>query len=320
MIFQTNNIPQNINLGPLDRYKNILSSVGSASLKKLYDRPVFIISAPRSGSTLLFETLSGNSNFWTLGEECHTIYRAIPSLDPVNNNFDSGALTRKQATPETGNIVRAGFTMYLRNHEGMRFLQTPENLRPKKVRFLEKTPRNSLNIPFLNKIFPEASYIFLIRDAPSNINSMIEAWEVGLLDGSFVTFNNLQGWDRKHWCMLLPSGWRNLNGHTLAEIAAFQWKSCNEIIMNDLKEIPKARKTFIRYEDFISNPKKEIERLIKFSDIKPDQNKLNLIKDTLPISKTTVSAPKPDKWKKRFDAINPLLSGLEETRLKLERL
>ena len=319
MSFQTNNMPHN-NLSPLARYKNILSSFGSASLKKLYDRPIFIISAPRSGSTLLFESLSRNSNFWTLGEECHTIYRAIPSLDPTNNNFDSGALTRKQADPETGNIVRAGFTMYLRNHQGIRFVQAPENSRPKKIRFLEKTPRNSLNIPFLNKIFPDASYIFLMRDAPSNINSIIEAWEVGLLDGSFVTFNNLKDWDRKHWCMLLPPEWRKLNGHTLAEIAAFQWKNCNEIIMRDLKEIPNTRKTYIRYEDFISNPRRELERLIKFSAVKPDQNVLDSIESKLPISKTTVSPPDPNKWKKRFDDINPLLSELENTTLKLDAL
>ena len=319
MIFKANNMPPN-NTSPLDRYKNILLSLGSGPLKKLYDRPIFIISAPRSGSTLLFESISKTSNFWTLGEECHTIYRAIPSLDPVTNNYDSGALTRKQADPETSNIVRAGFTMYLRHHEGTRFIQIPENLRPKNIRFLEKTPRNSLNIPFLNKIFPDASYIFLMRDAPSNINSIIEAWQVGLQDGSFVTFNNLKDWDRKHWCMLLPPEWRKLNGQTLAEIAAFQWKSCNEIIMRDLKEIPEARKTYIRYEDFINNPRHELERLIKFSAIKPDQDALNLIKDKLPISKTTVSPPDPDKWKKRANEIEPLLSDMEATTLKLTKL
>ena len=102
----------------------------------------------------------------------------------------------------------------------------PPESRPKKLRFLEKTPRNSLNIPFLNKIFPDAFYIFLKRNAAANINSIIEAWEVGMQDGSFITFQNLPGWNRKHWCMLLPPGWRELNGNSIAETAAFQWKSC----------------------------------------------------------------------------------------------
>ena len=310
----------NNNLDPISNYRNILKTLGSRSLKELYNKPVFIISAPRSGSTLLFESLSTNSNFWTLGEECHTIYRAIPSLDPSNKNFDSGALTRDQADPETSNLVRAGFTMYLRDHNNVRFMQIPKISKPKSVRFLEKTPRNSLNIPFLNKIFPDAHYIYLMRDAATNINSMIEAWQVGLQDGSFVTFNNLTGWDLKHWCLLLPPGWRDLNGHTLAQIAAFQWKSCNEIIMNDLRAIPDTRKTYVRYEDLIENPENEIKRLIKFSKVKANPNINNLATSKLPLSKTTVSPPDPNKWKKRFDDINPLLSELENTTLKLDAL
>ena len=129
---------------PISKYKNIQKILGTSTLKKLFDRPVFIISAPRSGSTLLFETLSKNSQLWTLGEECHTIYRAIPSLNPALKNFDSSALSREQADPETSNLVRAGFTMHLRNKEGIRYMLMSDVNRPKKVRFLEKTPRNSL--------------------------------------------------------------------------------------------------------------------------------------------------------------------------------
>lgn len=314
------NSTKNLHSGnnPLTNYKEILSTLGSRTLKKLYHEPVFIISAPRSGSTLLFESLSLNSNFWTLGEECHTIYRAIPSLDPSNKNFDSGALTRDQADPETSNLVRAGFTQYLRSSTNMRFMHIPKVSQPKILRFLEKTPRNSLNIPFLNKIFPDARYIFLMRDAAPNINSIIEAWQAGLEDGSFVTFSHLKGWHLTHWCMLLPPDWRKLNGHTLAEIAAFQWKSCNEIIMRDLQSIPDVRKAYVRYEDLISEPANELNRLIKFSKIKVNQDVNNLTIDSLPLSKTTVSPPDPNKWKKRFDEIAPLLPEMEITTLKLK--
>lgn len=310
----------NIPLDAATRYRNIIKAEGSGQLKKLYDRPMFIVSAPRSGSTLLFESLSKNTNIWTLGEECHTIYRAIPELDPSVCNFDSGTLTRKQATPDTSNLVRAGFTMYLRDINLNRFLQLPPELRPKKIRFLEKTPRNSLNIPFINKIFPDAIYIFLKRDEASNINSMIEAWETGLKDGSFITFQDLPGWYLKHWCLLLPPGWRELNGRSLAEVAAFQWKSCNEIIMKDLKEIPDTRKTYLSYEDLLSDPGKEIHRLLKFCKINIADHQLDLDTRQLPLSKTTVSKPSQDKWKTRANVIEPLLPGLEQTSLRLHHL
>ena len=38
-----------------------------------FDRPIFILSAPRAGSTLLFETLSQFPDIWTIGRESHDI-------------------------------------------------------------------------------------------------------------------------------------------------------------------------------------------------------------------------------------------------------
>jgi hypothetical protein len=43
----------------------------SGSTVHLFDRPVFIISPPRSGSTLLFETLVGAPDVYTIGDESH---------------------------------------------------------------------------------------------------------------------------------------------------------------------------------------------------------------------------------------------------------
>lgn len=310
----------NIQADVATRYRNILKAIGTGQLKKLYDRPVFIISAPRSGSTLLFESLSRNKRLWTLGEECHTIYRAIPELDPSSSGYASGALSRKQATPDVANLIRAGFTMYLRDVDVNRYLQiSPEN-RPKKLRFLEKTPRNSLNIPFINKIFPDALYIFLKRDAASNINSMIEAWEVGLQNGSFVTFQDLPGWDRRHWCLLLPPGWSEMNGRPVADIAAFQWKSCNDIIMRDLKEIPEARKTYLTYEELLAQPGRELTRLLKFCGLEPADQLLDLATSELPLSKTTVSKPSAGKWLARRNIIEPLLPDLDDTSARLHAL
>ena len=47
-----------------------------------FDRPVFILAAPRSGSTLLFETLAHSTTLWTIGGEGHEIIEGIESLNP----------------------------------------------------------------------------------------------------------------------------------------------------------------------------------------------------------------------------------------------
>ena len=45
-----------------------------------------------------------------------------------------------------------------------------------RVRMLEKTPKNSLRVPFLARVFPEARFIYLYRDPRQVLSSMIEAW------------------------------------------------------------------------------------------------------------------------------------------------
>ena len=44
------------------------------------------------------------------------------------------------------------------------------------LRFLEKTPKNVLRIPFIERIFPDALYVFLWRDPRGNLASIMEAW------------------------------------------------------------------------------------------------------------------------------------------------
>jgi len=62
----------------------------SAALPK-FDRPIFIVSAPRSGSTFLFETLS-KCSVWTIGGESHEIFENIPQLQPEKKGYKSNAL------------------------------------------------------------------------------------------------------------------------------------------------------------------------------------------------------------------------------------
>src|SRR5207248_425512 len=55
----------------------------------IFDRPVIIVAAPRSGSTLLFETLAGSPDFFTVGGESHEVIEGIPALRPHSRGFSS---------------------------------------------------------------------------------------------------------------------------------------------------------------------------------------------------------------------------------------
>lgn len=75
----------------------------------LFDRPVVILAAPRSGSTLLFETLSRSKDFWTIGGESHRVFESIRQFSPMTGLCDSNALSADDATPSIVEYIRGFF-------------------------------------------------------------------------------------------------------------------------------------------------------------------------------------------------------------------
>ena len=187
---------------------------------RLFDRPVIILAAPRSGSTLLFETLSQAPDLWTVGGESHVFIEGLRPLNPMGGQVDSNRLESKHATPAIVRQLRMRFARYLRDRQGREFFRHRDR---SQLRFLEKTPKNALRQPFLEEVFPGALYIYLFRDPRQNISSMMEAWK----GGGWVTYPRLPGWTGPPWSLLLPPGWQSLNGRSLAEICAYQWAETN---------------------------------------------------------------------------------------------
>lgn len=293
------------------------SAFSTTDIKAVLKDPVIIVSAPRSGSNLLFEQLARFPGFWTIGGESHAILRAFPQLRAENPEFDSGSLGEEHADPETRRLLRSCFLYLLRDHRGEPYLDRPDSRRPSTVCLLEKTPRNALNIPFLLKVFPRARFVFLHRDPRQTIASLIEAWTLGLQTGRFVTFPSLPGWDRPAWCFLLPQGWRKMRGRSLAEIAAFQWSASNTVIMEGLAPLPAERWTTLTYRAFIADPGKSLTGLSRFAGIEAADVQLN--GGALPLSRTTLTPPHPDKWKKYEHELEALWPDLSETAGKIER-
>src|SRR5438552_329100 len=110
--------------------------------------------ARRSGSTVLFETLAEKRELWTVGDESHQIIEGIAGLHPAARGYESNRLTAADATPEAAAALRRGFAAQLRGATGVAWRDVTDPLAP--LRFLEKTPKNALRIPFLAAVFPEA--------------------------------------------------------------------------------------------------------------------------------------------------------------------
>ena len=121
------------------------------------------------------------------------------------------------------------------------------------LRWLEKTPKNALRIPFFDRLYGDALFVFLWRDPRENLSSIIEAWKAR----RWVTYRTLDGWDGP-WSMLLPPGWRDLKGRPLPEIAAAQWEITNRTALADLRSLPAQRWMSLRYSDLVANPRQAV--------------------------------------------------------------
>ena len=271
------------------------------------EKPIFIVSAPRSGSTLLFETLLQSPSVYTIGNESHGIFESIGKLNPGKRRYDSNRLTAEEADSQTAAILRQNFIEKLQDRDGN---PLPANLL--KIRILEKTPKNSLRIPFLNAIFPDALFIYLYRDLKENISSIIEAWK----SGKFIMYPQLPNWKGKPWSMLLIPEWEKLNGKSLVEIAAAQWQLANEYILNDLEQLSPERWCFLSFADFIANPQGEIERLCQFTGIEWDRK----LDSDLPLSRHTLTPPQLNKWKKNEAEITKIMPQLEPLMARIKTL
>lgn len=265
------------------------------------DRPVIILAAPRSGSTLLFETLARAADLWTIGGEGHEIIEGIKKLNPSSGMVASNRLTAEHADAKTAESVRARLVSKLRDRNGLHYDPYVAGL----VRVLEKTPKNALRQPFLDRVYPDARYVFLYREPRQNISSIMEAWRAV----HWVTYRNLPGWEGD-WSMLLPPGYPEMRGRPLEDIAAFQWVSANRIMLDDLGQIDPERWTVINYQDLLENPDAEIKRLCEFSEIRFDAVLREHVALPLPHSRLTLTAPAVDKWKKNASEIERILPGV----------
>ncbi len=272
-----------------------------------FDRPVFIVNPPRSGSSALFEALVNAPNVYTIGGESHELIEGVPGLNIVDRQWASNRLDAADATPEIVAELRARFASALRDRAGNR----PFN--GARVRMLEKTPKNALRVPFLAAAFPEARFVYLYRDPREVLSSMVEAWQ----SGRFRTYPGLPGWRGElPWSLLLTPGWSELAAMPMNERVADQWATATRILLDDLEALPRERWTIVRYDDFVRDPEAEVRRICGTLGFDWDRT----LRSELPLSRHTVSKPRADKWREREAEIVAAMRKVADVAARAERV
>ena len=273
------------------------------SFRDRFDRPVIIVSTPRSGSTLLYETLEQAPGLYSTGDESHWLIESVPGLAPAQRGWHSNRLAADDATADRAEHLARSFYQSLRDRDGK-----PADGR---VRMLEKTPKNALRIPFFHAVWPDSHFVYLYRDVRETLYSMMEAWH----SGGFRTYPELPGWPGGSWSMLLIPGWERLRGLNLMQIVAQQWATTTEALLDDLEEITPDHVHALEYGAFLAAPQAEATRLAKAIGLEWDRS----LGDQLPLSKTTLTQPAKDKWRRMEGAIQSVWPIVERADTRARR-
>lgn len=200
-------------------------------------KPIFLLSLPRSGSTLLQRVLATHTKVATAAEP----WFLLPLV----------YATRKNGVVATYNhtVAVEAFEDFLYKMPGEQesywlevrrmALALYKNIGTEtETHFLDKTPRYHLIIDELQQIFPEAKFVILWRNPLAIAASMMETWS----DGK---------WNLHRFEIDLYNGL-----HNLANAVRFADK----------------RFYTLKFEDFVVNPYEEYAHLLEFLELDLDTN------------------------------------------------
>lgn len=186
----------------------------------------FLISLPRSGSTLLQRNLAAHPNIQTSAEP----WLLLPLLE-WRKDLGQRALYNHS-------VMRAAINEFMDEERLQRFREMLRTSLPwiydasGAPLFLDKTPRYSLILDELQATFEESKFIVLTRNPVSIINSMVDAW----------------GDNGRNW--VAPKYWIDLDQGLLNIVRFLQSRKANILK--------------VRYEDYVSDPEALRTNIFRF--------------------------------------------------------
>ena len=234
---------------------------------RLIERPILILGSPRSGTTMLGNLIAKHPDvaYW---EEPRTIWSQGKNAWNENDR-----LVADDLTPALARRIDERFH---------RFLVASE-----RSRFAEKTPSNTLRLPFIRGLYPDARIIHVVRDGRAVVASMMEMLntppgrdrmiarlrETPLRDlPALVPLYLRDVWrrDRKPYWGPRPPSWRDWLDLPVPAMLARQWQHLVTTARSDLRrEFSADQWMELRYEDFIADPTAGMEKMLTVTDLGP---------------------------------------------------
>ena len=239
------------------------------------DRPIVIIGAARSGTKILRDVLAHADGTRAVPYDVNYVWRH-KSNEGFSDRLDPAGLT-----PEVSQHIRLQLKRIARLQPGQRLI--------------EKTVSNSLRVPFVDGVFPDAQFVHLVRDGRDVIESAMRQWRRpptvtrlwSKMCGMTANSYGYVLWSAVNILRGLPSGrsggsvWGprfpafpalRRDNASLAEICAWQWVQSVRYATDDLRQIRRAKQRVIevRYEALM-NGEQEWRRLLSFLQLSNPQ-------------------------------------------------
>lgn len=239
-------------------------------------QPIIIIGAPRSGTNMLRDILCEFNGVGTWPcDEINYIWRH-GNIKETTDEFDTGYVR-----PEVKRFIRKEFDKFAKK-EKLDFL-------------VEKTCANSLRVSFVEGIVPEAKYIFIVRDGVDAVGSATLRWKakldipyifkkvryVPIIDLPYYAIRYLSSRVYRlfskegrlsFWGPKFKGLDQALTQHSLVEVCALQWQRCVDLSEEEFLKMPEGRVIRVSYEAFVSQPVKELTRILDELNIEHDES------------------------------------------------
>lgn len=207
--------------------------------------PIFLFSLPRAGSTFVQRILASHKEITTTSEP----WILLPYLYTLKRNYVHAEYEHNYLTMALEDFYSEfpqGKKDYLAEmHDFILRLYAKANKNNTRY-FLDKTPRYCLITEDIINLFPEAKFIFLWRNPLAIIASAIETWGSGK-------------WNITAYKVDLYTGLNNL-------IEAYK-KNKDTVLA-------------IRYEDILTNPEAEFQRIHEYLGLSFDPEILSIFNET----------------------------------------
>lgn len=248
-------------------------------------QPVVIIGAGRSGTNLLRDVLSqlAGVDTWPC-DEINYIWRHGNRAHPTDE------FTAAHATENVTQFIRSSFAKRIRQSDLSNY--------PEGERFiLEKTCANSLRVPFVDAVLPEARYIFLVRDGRDVVASARKRWQAPLdipyllSKARYVPPSDLSYYASRYLNNRLSrrrskdnalavwgprfEGMAELGKQqSLDHVCAHQWVRCMELAERAFTMMDSAKCHQIYYEQLVSEPVNVMSGIAEFLGMKHSTDEL----------------------------------------------